>query len=156
MIHYNLHCAAGHEFDGWFKDSDGFDVQAAAGYVACPNCGNTEVMRALMTPGIPRKGRELVPMPAPVPEPLPAATGLPAAGGVMPDSVRVALHKLREEVEKNCDYVGGDFAGEARRIHNGETTARGIYGESTDEEAEALEEEGITFARIPWAPRNDS
>ena len=156
MIHYQLNCAAGHEFDGWFKNSDGFEVQAAAGFVACPNCGNTDVMRALMTPGIPRKGREMVPVPAAVPEPLPAATGLPAAGGVMPDSVRVALHKLREEVEKNCDYVGADFAEEARRIHNGETTARGIYGESTDEEAEALEEDGIAFARIPWAPRNDS
>lgn len=156
MIHYHLHCAVGHEFDGWFKDSDGFEAQAADGLVACPSCGNTDVMRALMTPGIPRKGRALEPAPvAAVPE-MPATAGLPSAGGVMPDSVRAALHKLREEVEKNCDYVGADFAEEARRIHNGETTPRGIYGESTDEEAEALEEEGIAFARIPWAPRNDS
>lgn len=155
MIHYQLRCAAGHEFDGWFKHSDGFEAQAAGGLVACPSCGNTDVMRSLMTPGIPRKGRELVPAPLPAPE-VPIAAGLPAAGGVMPDSVRVALHKLREEVEKNCDYVGADFAEEARRIHNGETTPRGIYGESTDEEAEALEEDGIAFARIPWAPRNDS
>jgi hypothetical protein len=155
MIHYTLRCAAGHEFDGWFKHSDGFELQAAEGLVSCPSCGTTDVMRALMTPGIPRKGRELVPAPVAVPE-MPVTAGLPAAGGVMPDSVRVALQKLREEVEKNCDYVGADFAEEARRIHNGETTPRGIYGESTDEEAEALEEDGIAFARIPWAPRNDS
>jgi hypothetical protein len=157
MIHYQLRCAAGHGFDGWFKNSDGFEVQAASGFVACPSCGNTEVERALMTPGIARKGREPEVAPVMVPASLPeGAIGLPAAGGLIPDSVRVALHKLREEVEKNCDYVGADFAEEARRIHNGETTARGIYGESTDEEAEALEEDGITFARIPWAPRNDS
>jgi hypothetical protein len=157
MIHYQLRCATGHEFDGWFKDSDGFEIQAASGFVACPSCGSIEVERALMTPGIPRKGKELIPAPMPVPAPLPeGAVGLPAAGGVMPDSVRAALHKLREEVEKNCDYVGADFAEEARRIHNGETAPRGIYGESTDEEAEALEEDGIAFARIPWAPRNDS
>jgi hypothetical protein len=157
MIHYQLRCAAGHEFDGWFKNSDGFEAQTASGLVACPSCGNTDVLRALMTPGIPRKDREAVPAivpSAPVPQAVPA--GLPAAGGVMPDSVRVALHKLREEVEKNCDYVGTDFAEEARRIHNGETAPRGIYGESTDEEAEALEDDGIAFARIPWAPRNDS
>ncbi len=154
MIHYQLRCAADHEFDGWFKNSDGFEVQAASGFVACPSCGNTDVARALMAPGIPRKGRE--PVPTPEAEQVPASGALPAAGGLMPDSVRVALHKLREEVEKNCDYVGADFAEEARRIHNGETNPRGIYGESTDEEAEALEEEGITFARIPWAPRNDS
>jgi hypothetical protein len=153
MIHYQLRCASGHEFDGWFKDSGGFEMQAASGFLSCPSCGSIEVERALMMPGIPRKGRELVPAPDAVPE---GPAGLPAAGGMMPDSVRAALHKLREEVEKNCDYVGADFAEEARRIHNGEATPRGIYGESTDEEAEALEEEGISFARIPWAPRNDS
>ena len=157
MIHYQLRCASGHEFDGWFKDSDGFETQAASGYVACPSCGNTDVLRALMTPGIPRKGREMVPVPvAPAPPAPEQPIGMPAAGGVMPDTVRAALQKLREEVERNCDYVGTDFADEARRIHNGETTPRGIYGESTDEEAEALEEDGIAFARIPWAPRNDS
>jgi hypothetical protein len=156
MIHYQLRCAAGHEFDGWFKNSEGFETQAASGFVACPSCGNTDVLRALMAPGIPRKGREAVPAPVPAAGSPPAASGMPAAGGVMPDSVRAALQKLREEVEKNCDYVGADFAEEARRIHNGETTPRGIYGESTDEEAEALEDDGIAFARIPWAPRNDS
>jgi hypothetical protein len=159
MIHYQLRCAAGHEFDGWFKNSDGFETQAAAGLVSCPSCGSTDVLRALMTPGIPRKGREAggrALVPAEAPEPAPEPASLPAAGGVMPDAVRAALRKLREEVEKNCDYVGADFAEEARRIHHGETTPRGIYGESTDEEAEALAEEGISFARIPWAPRNDS
>jgi hypothetical protein len=154
MIHYQLRCATGHEFDGWFKDSTGFETQAEAGLLACPDCGSTAVTRALMAPSIPRKGREVMTVPEAVPETIPV--GQPAAGGVIPDSVRAALQKLREEVEKNCDYVGQDFAAEARRIHNGETEARGIYGESTDDEAEALEEDGIAFARIPWAPRNDS
>jgi hypothetical protein len=63
---------------------------------------------------------------------------------------------LRAEVEKNCEYVGPDFAKEARRIHHGEADARGIYGESTDEEAEALADEGIDIARIPWVPGTDS
>jgi hypothetical protein len=142
MIHYQLRCEGGHEFDGWFRDSAGFDAQAQAGLVACPQCGSGEVHRALMTPRIPRKGDVQVEM--------------PAAGGVMPDAVRTALHKLRDEVEKNCDYVGAEFAEEARRIHYGEAEARGIYGESTDAEAEALADEGIGFARIPWVVGNDS
>jgi hypothetical protein len=154
MIHYDLRCAAGHEFDGWFRDSAGFEAQAEEGLVVCPRCGETQVVRALMTPRIPRKGREVVVAPPQEGEVLPPAP--PAAGGVLPDTVRAALQKLREEVEKNCDYVGPEFAEEARRIHYGEAAPRGIYGESTDEEAEALEEEGIGFARIPWAPRSDS
>jgi hypothetical protein len=74
----------------------------------------------------------------------------------MPDQVRAALLKLRAEVEKNCDYVGPEFANEARRIHNGEAPARGIYGESTEAEVEALEDDGIGVAQIPWLPRADS
>ncbi|GAN78754.1 DUF1178 family protein [Acidocella aminolytica] len=153
MIHYQLRCEAGHEFDGWFKNSEGFEVQVASGLVACPSCGSMDVSRALMAPAIPRKGRELVV----ATEPSQAAPAVPqAAGGAIPDSVRAALQKLREEVEKNCDYVGPDFAEEARRIHHGEAPPRGIYGESSDEDAEALADDGIAFARIPWVPRNDS
>ncbi|WP_298225664.1 DUF1178 family protein [Acidocella sp.] len=153
MIHYQLRCDAGHEFDGWFKDSAGFEAQAASGFVACPFCGSVEVKRALMAPAIGRKSaQEIMALPRTA-----AAPEAPqAAGGSLPDAVRAALQKLREEVEKNCDYVGTDFADEARRIHYGEAPPRGIYGESSDEDAEALAEDGIAFARIPWAPRNDS
>ena len=153
MIHYQLHCAGAHEFDGWFKDSEAFERQAKRGLISCPVCSGTKVERALMAPGIPRKGRvkTVEATPAPVHEP-----EKPAAGGVIPDAVRAALSKLRAEVEKTCDYVGDDFAGEARRIHYGEAPPRGIYGESSDEEAEALAEEGIGIARIPWVARTDS
>jgi hypothetical protein len=153
MIHYQLRCGAAHEFDGWFKDSVGFERQAKRGLVTCPVCADTNVTRALMAPGIPRKGRNEMVVAEPVPVPAPAK---PAAGGVIPDTVRAVLQKLRSEVEKHCDYVGNDFAEEARRIHHGETEPRGIYGESTDEEAEALADEGIDIARIPWLPRTDS
>ncbi|GLR67350.1 hypothetical protein GCM10010909_20310 [Acidocella aquatica] len=151
MIHYQLHCAGAHEFDGWFKDSDAFERQAKRGLISCPVCSGTKVERALMAPGIPRKGRVKPVETMPVPEP-----AKPAAGGVIPDAVRAALGKLRAEVEKSCDYVGNDFAEEARRIHHGEAPPRGIYGESSDEEAEALADEGIDIARIPWVPRTDS
>ena len=47
------------------------------------------------------------------------------------------------------------FAQEARKIHSGESDKRGIYGETTPEEAEALKDEGIEVARLPWVPRAD-
>jgi hypothetical protein len=65
------------------------------------------------------------------------------------------LMRLRQEVERNCDYVGEDFTEEARRIHSCESERRGIYGEATNEDAEALAEEGIQVQRIPWLPRAD-
>lgn len=159
MIHYQLHCAAGHEFDGWFKDSAAFDQQAKHGLLECPSCGGTEVARALMAPAVPRKSNtRLTPAPA---APAPAAepsepVAPPAIAGHLPDHVRAMLQRLRTEVEKSCDYVGGEFAEEARRIHRGETEPRGIYGQTSSDEAESLAEEGIEIAHIPWLPRADS
>src|SRR3546814_3404089 len=51
--------------------------------------------------------------------------------------LRRLLRELRQHVEHNCDYVGERFAEEARKIHYGETDPRGIYGETSDAEAEA-------------------
>ncbi len=151
MIHYQLRCGHEHGFDGWFRDSATFDAQAQAGQIACPQCGDTEVHRGLMTPAVPKKRRA---RPAPVTI---DQAGQPATSksAVLPDAVRAALQRLRAEVESRCDYVGPAFADEARRIHNGESTRTGIYGETTPEQAEALAEEGIEVARIPWLPRAD-
>ena len=154
MIHYQLQCAQGHGFDGWFRDSAAFDTQAAHGLVECPVCGATSVSRALMAPALSRS-REVVPAPVTAP-PAPAASAPVAVGGEgIPDQVRALLQRLRAEVERNCDYVGGEFAQEARRIHSGESEKRGIYGETSPEEAEALADEGIEIGRIPWLPRAD-
>ena len=76
-------------------------------------------------------------------------------GGVIPDQMRAMLQRMRAEVEKNCDYVGPDFADQARAMHRGEVEPKGIYGETTEEQAESLAEEGIGVTKIPWVPRAD-
>ncbi len=156
MIHYQLRCSADHSFDGWFRDSAAFDVQAERGLVSCPACGDTTVNRALMAPRI-RKGRAVVDTSGTpdVAVSVPEQSSVEKTGSGMPDHVRSMLQKLRADVERNCDYVGPGFAEEARRIHRGESDKRGIYGESTPEQAEALADEGIEVARIPWVPRAD-
>lgn len=169
MIHYQLRCGAGHGFDGWFKDSAGFDAQSGRGLVACPECGGTDVVRALMAPSLGRKGRAraaegpvvdesgapAAPPASPPASPPPGADPAPERTAVMPDGLRAALQRMRAEVEKHCEDVGPAFAQEARKIHSGESDKRGIYGETTPEEAEALKDEGIEVARLPWVPRAD-
>jgi hypothetical protein len=150
VIHYTLVCGQAHPFDGWFPSSSGFEQQADAGLVECPVCGDTKITRGLMAPAVPRKGNSL---------PVAQAQSTPpvaVAGEKIPDQVRVVLQRLRAEVETHCDYVGDQFAEEARRIHNGDSDKRAIYGETTPEEAEALAEDGIEVAKIPWVPRADS
>ena len=160
MIHYQLHCDDGHQFDGWFTDSSAFETLAKRGLVECPSCGGTKVSRALMTPAIGaaarRKGR-----PEPAPPPAAAAAAVPAppaaavAGPGIPAELMAKLQRMRAEIEARCDYVGKDFATEARKIHAGESERVGIYGEASREEAEALREDGIEVASIPWVPRAD-
>ena len=156
MIHYQLRCKDDHAFDGWFRDSAGFDAQAKGGLLSCPVCGGSEVRRALMAPLIGKAPVANAPAaPAPVEAPVAAPAPASMAAGGLPDGMRAMLQRMRAEVEKRCDYVGPNFASEARRIHNGETETRGIYGEASPEEAERLAEDGIEVARIPWVPRAD-
>jgi hypothetical protein len=136
MILFTLRCARGHEFEGWFRDSDGFEAQQKSGEIACPECGDSSVEKAVMAPRLGRS-RE-------------------AAPPISPAQFRAALLEMRRQVEANCDYVGGRFAEEARRIHYGEIDPHGIYGEATEQESQELTDEGIKFGRIPWVAPTDS
>lgn len=136
MISFNLICKNDHEFEGWFPNSADFDEQCAKKRIECPVCASRKVQKALSAPNI--------------------ATGESrdaARREKMQKAVqeqKVVMAKMRDYVKENCDYVGSDFAEEARKIHYGETDERGIYGESTVEEAKELAEEGIPVAPIPW------
>ena len=140
MILYELRCPSDHHFEGWFRNSEAFEVQQAAHEIACPVCGDKNVDRALMAPAVGRKANSL-PDPAPQPDPARAIT---------------LLRTLRKVIEQSHENVGERFAEEARKIHHGEADARGIYGHTTEEEAEELADEGIEVARIPWVPLADS
>ncbi len=156
MILYHLLCSHEHRFESWFRDSAAYDSMAAVGAVECPVCGDTTVRKALMAPAIGRKGAtKAAPAPDEAAPQAPGSTAALMAGdhGKAAETVRKlaeALGQLQQAVQENCDYVGDRFAEEARRIHYGETETRGIYGETTREEADALREEGVAFASIPW------
>lgn len=146
MIVYSLLCSREHEFEAWFRNSDAYDEQAAAHAISCPMCGDTGIRKALMAPAI-RPSSKAAPKPAA------EAAAVPSAEEA--DKQAAALQMLREmrrKIEADCDYVGGNFAEEARKIHYGEVEAHGIYGESTPEERAALTEEGIEVGAIPWVP----
>jgi hypothetical protein len=154
MIHYQLRCGQDHGFDGWFNDSASFEKQAKRGLIECPECGATNVERALMAPALAK--RDASPMPVAEPSSTVQAPATPekTTSVRLPAQMVAALQRMRAEVEKSCDYVGPDFADQARAMHRGEVEPKGIYGETT-EQAESLAEEGIAVAKIPWVPRAD-
>jgi hypothetical protein len=164
MIRYRLKCDKRHEFEAWFASSAAYDRQAKRGLVACPRCGSVKVGKTLMAPAIvkgtaKRKRAAKAPeqaaeadqaTPQPAPPPPQAETHRLAAHG----GLAKAMRKLRAEIESKSEYVGPRFPEEARKIHYEETPARGIYGEATREEAQALSEEGIEFFPLPSLPED--
>ena len=133
MIAYNLCCHKGHEFEGWFRDSAAFDKQAAAGQLSCPSCNSARVEKAIMAPAV-------------------SGTGKSRKAGLDARQMRQFVTGLRKYVQDNADYVGPNFAEEARKIHYGETPDRHIYGEATVQEAHELIEEGMEVAPLPPDP----
>mgnify|MGYP000727595696 CR=1 FL=1 len=138
MIRYTLHCDDDHEFEGWFGSSADFDSQMASGYISCPVCHSLTVTKTLMAPNVTTGHQK------------DAINAL-----VMDTTRREMLDKLKQavgEIRKNAEDVGEKFPEEARKIHYGETEARGIIGQASPDEAEALIEEGIGIAALPVFP----
>ncbi len=160
MIRYRLQCDKAHQFEAWFRNAETFDRQAARRQVLCPECGSTEVTKAIMAPSvITSKGAAQKPRPSPAPEPaqVPQATPSPAPQRMVnagPRELMQMMRKLRDEVVAKSEYVGPRFAEEARKIHNEETEARGIYGEATEHEVKELAEEGVEIYPLPVLPED--
>ena len=153
MIRYDLICAQGHEFDGWFRDSDTFAQQSRKGDVLCPHCGDSQVQKALMTPGLVSRARP--PQGKPAQAEQSATAALPAPE---PSQERhrqeLLLALAREHIERNFEYTGKEFPDEARRIHKGDAPARSIYGEASSKQVRDLAEEGIEVLPMPGKPRH--
>ena len=135
MIRYDLRCTNGDEFEAWFGSIADFDAQAEKGQLYCPHCGTSHVEKAPMAPAV--------------------VTGRKKEARKQRAVAMAMASKVREHIKDNFDYVGDKFAEEARKIHYGESDKRGIYGETSEEEAEELAEEGIEFGRLPWIPRGN-
>jgi hypothetical protein len=144
MIRYDLICEKGHEFDGWFRDSDAFEKQIKRKLVACSHCGSESVEKQLMAPGIPAKSN--------------TKSTTMVAGNVDPrtQALMQMMREVRKNVEENSEYVGDKFADQARKMHYSEIEKRGIYGEAKPEEAKALIEEGIEVHPLPRLPEDSN
>jgi hypothetical protein len=134
----NLQCGHGHGFEGWFASEDEYQGQLARGLVECPLCGDRDVSKL---PSAPRLN--LGPRSDPQPDGRQEVVSLPDA------SLQAAWFRMVRQVMAQTEDVGERFAEEARRIHYGEVDERGIRGQASREETEALLEEGIGVLPLP-------
>ena len=130
MIRFHLRCDQDHSFESWFQSNDAFDKLAAGGMISCAECGSTKIAKSVMAPAV-NTAQSVTP----------------------PKPTEAMLKALRDKVESSSDYVGTQFAKEARDMHDGLTPERAIYGEASLKEAKALVEDGIPVAPLPFMPK---
>lgn len=143
----DLRCSHGHGFEGWFASNEAFETQLAAGLVECPVCADTRIVKLLSAPRL-NLGNAKAPAEAaaasPSASPAPAKAHTPAE-----QSPQARWMRAVREVLAKTEDVGDRFADEARRMHYGEAEERGIRGQATREQTEALLEEGIPVMALP-------
>ena len=142
MISFTLVCSNAHEFEGWFSSSGDYESQKERGLVECPLCGDQGVKKALMAPLVSSaRGEE---------------SAVPVAMNAEQTKMMAQIRELTNKVREGAENVGDKFAEEARKIHYGETDARGIYGKATPVEAKGLANEGIEFIPLPTLPEDQN
>ena len=125
----NLGCGEGHAFEGWFGSEDDFQSQAGRGLIECPFCADKAIAKL---PSAPR---------------LNVAHLREAPRALVAEVHHRWLHTVRKLIDSTED-VGERFPEEARRIHYGETAGRGIRGQASAQDADALREEGIDVVTV--------
>ncbi len=137
MIAYDLQCANGHAFEGWFEDGQAYEEQEKKGYIACPVCNDTSVYRIPSTFAI-KSSQSLKNF------------------AEQQTKIEDIGKKIVDFVEKNFDDVGSDFAKEALKMHYGVSETKNIKGFSTKKEEETLKKEGVQFFKLPMPVRPDT
>jgi hypothetical protein len=140
MIKYRLICKdCETAFDSWFSSSKEYERLKKKNFINCHICNSFSVDKTLMSPSV-----------------------------FMPKNIskidsQIQKHRktkkvileYQEFIKKNFDYVGENFAYEARSLHyKNKKASKGIYGTTTKENLKELKEEGIEAEIIPWIKDN--
>lgn len=138
MIAFDLICANGHTFEGWFDNLESFERQDSENLIICPLCESTEIKKILS----------------------PVAMKSSSRSGQKNNDLPIDYQKLAVEmvnyIQNEFEDTGTEFTKEALKIHHGAAEARNIRGTATKDEEKILEEEGVPFVKFPSANKNSN
>jgi len=148
VVIYDLICDSGHEFEGWFKNSDELVSQQESKILICPFCGTEAVTKKVTAPKLTKKSNSTVVV---------EQSSETVAAGIGSSSeqygqLQKMLGQVHEFVDQNFVDVGNRFADEALSIHRGEKEPANIRGTASKSELKELADEGVSAVPLPSKP----
>ena len=136
MIKYKLICKdCEMTFDSWFSSSKEYEKLKKKKFLNCYTCNSLNIEKTLMSPNILtlnnnfKNNKEIQKY----------------------KETKKLISKYQQFIKKNFNYVGENFAYEARSLYyKDKKSKKGIYGMATKKDIKELKEEGIKTAIIPW------
>jgi len=142
MIRYKLRCRnCDNSFDSWFASSKEYDKLRKLKHLNCHYCNSIKIEKTLMAPSIVNLKKQ----------------NISILKNKKINKIKNKIKKYQKFIKKNFDYVGDNFAHEARSIHySKDNKTKGIYGRANSEEISELRDEGIETEVIPWFKDNEN
>ncbi len=143
MIKYNLQCKkCNFIFDSWFASSKEFDKLKKKRLINCHYCGSLRVEKNLMAPKLINKSINFENEKKNIRK---------------YKDIKKTINEYQKFIKSNFDYVGENFAYEARSIHyNDKKRDKGIFGTASKKDIKELKEEGIDTHLIPWVENKNN
>ena len=142
MIKYRLVCKdCEASFDSWFSSSKEYEKVKKLKHLNCYNCNSFKVEKTLMSPNVLNSKDKIVTI----------------SRDKKFYKIKNKIKEYQKFIKKNFNYVGDNFAYEARSIHyNKDKKSQGIYGNASSEEISDLKGEGIETEVVPWFNDNEN
>ena len=142
MIKYKLICKnCDFSFDSWFASSKEYEKLKNKNFLNCHKCNSRNIEKTLMAP-------KLINI-----------NSINSLGkkDIRFNEIKNKIKEYQKFIKNNFDYVGENFAYEARSLHyNKKNKKKGIYGTATKNEITELKAEGVEAEVIPWIENNSN
>ena len=135
MIKYKLICQnCDLSFDSWFASSREYDKLKKKNYLSCHNCNSKNIEKTLMAPKLINRSKSKI-----------------VEKKILKfKKIDKKIKEYQKFIQNNFQYVGQNFAHEARLIHYNKKKNKGVYGTASNNEVKELKEEGIKIETLPW------
>lgn len=137
MIAFDLMCANGHTFEGWFDNLESYERQDSEHLIICPVCENTKVKKILSPVAMKSSSRSSQKNPS------------------LPIDYQKLAMEIVNYIQNEFEDIGPQFTKEALKIHYGAAEVRNIRGTATKEEEKILEDEGVPFVKFPISDKKN-